>query len=460
MMIREHYSKIPSIDTLLNKLSNNFSKIDQKYIKKCIEYSIKDIKENPKKYKLEQLSRESISTLITKLVLKQIDSLQKPVLKKIVNGTGVILHTGLGRAPLGDKILNSFGDISIYTNLEINIQNGKRGERLDHVKPILQILTGAEDAVVTNNNAAATMLCLNSIANRKEVIISRGELVEIGGSFRMPEVMKSSGAKMIEIGATNKTHLKDYENALNAKTAAIMLVHPSNFEIKGFSQKPEIKDIVQLAKRNNVPVIYDLGSGAIVNMENYGFYHEPIVSEMVDLGIELITFSGDKLLGGPQVGIIVGQSNYIKKLKKNHLLRALRCDKITIHLLIQVLQTFLHEGSLPQNNLTYNFFNRNAEYLRNLGNQIVDRINTSYRRKISLIKSEGKIGSGAYPTFPVESLSLQIDIHGLSAEKISRKFRQNEIPILGYIDSDKYYLNLLSIHENDIEDLAHCINQI
>jgi len=458
--MKEHFTKIPSVDSLLQQLSGFKSKIDQKYIKKCIENCIFEIKKNPKKYKLDKLNKKEANDLIINQSGKQIESLLNPLLKRIINGTGVILHTGLGRAPLGKDLLNSFNDILVYSNLEININSGKRGQRLDHVIPLLQSLTGAEDAVITNNNAAATMLCLNSIANRKEVIISRGELVEIGGSFRMPEVMKSSGAKMIEIGATNKTHLKDYEDAINEKTAAILLVHPSNFEIKGFTKKPEIKEIVQLAKDNDIPVIFDVGSGALVNMENYGFYHEPTISELVKLGIELISFSGDKLLGGPQAGIIVGKTEYIKKLKKNHLLRALRCDKITIHLLTQVLQAFLHEESLPQANLTYSYFNRNIDYLKRLGKLITDRIKNNINVNISIVESEGRIGSGAYPTYPVKTLSLHVEIKNLSAEKIARKFRQNEIPIFGYIESEKFYINLLSIYENDIDIIANTINQI
>ena len=455
-----YLSKIPSVNLLLERLRDYYTRIDHKYLKRIVEKNISIIKSNPEKFKLDSLSRNEITIKLENLVKNDLESLLNPVLKRVINGTGVILHTGLGRAPLGLDLLTSLGNISLFTNLEINLINGKRGQRLDHVIPLLQILTGAEDAVITNNNAAATMLCLNSIANRKEVIISRGELVEIGGSFRMPEVMKSSGAKMVEIGSTNKTHLQDYEEAITEKTAAIMLVHPSNFEIKGFTQKPEMKEIVQLAKNKNIPVIYDLGSGALVNMEKFGFYYEPIVSEMVDLGIDLISFSGDKLLGGPQAGIIVGKHQYISKLKKNHLLRALRCDKITIHFLTQVLKSFLHEESLPENNLTYNYFNRNIDYLKNLGEKVINKINSATKNSISIVESEGRIGSGAYPTFPVKSLSFKLDIPKLSAEKIARRFRQNQTPILGYIDSDNFYLNLLTLHENDIEILASTINQL
>jgi L-seryl-tRNA(Ser) seleniumtransferase len=458
--MNSYLSKIPSVNLLLENLKLYYTKIDHIYLKRVVERNINIIKSNPEKFKLDYVSRKEITFKLEHLIKNELESLLNPGLKRIINGTGVILHTGLGRAPLGSDLLNSIHEISIFTNLEINLISGKRGQRLDHIIPLLQILTGAEDAVITNNNAAATMLCLNSIANRKEVIISRGELVEIGGSFRMPEVMKNSGSKMVEIGATNKTHLKDYEDAISTKTAAIMLVHPSNFEIKGFTKKPEIKEIVQIAKNNSIPVIYDLGSGALVNMEKFGFYYEPIVSEFVDLGIDLISFSGDKLLGGPQAGIIVGAKQYISKLKKNHLLRALRCDKITIHLLTQVLKSFLHKESLPENNLTYSYFNRDIAYLKNLAEKIINKVNSSIKNFISIVESEGRIGSGAYPTLPVKSLSLKINSPKLNAERLARRFRQNQPPILGYIDSNTFCLNLLTLHENDIEIIAHTINQL
>ena len=194
-------------------------------------------------------------------------------------------------------------------------------------------------------------------------------------------------------------------------------------------------------------------------MEHYGFYYEPTVTEMVEMGIDLITFSGDKLLGGPQAGIIVGTKEYVKKLKKNHLLRALRCDKITIHLLTETLKSFLHEKTLPKTNLTYSYFSRKIEYLSELAKQITDSVSKKSKVELSIVESEGRIGSGAYPTYPVQSISLQIDIPDMSAEKISRKFRQQNIPIIGYIESEKYYINLLSIHENDIEVIINCINQ-
>jgi len=454
------YSKIPSVNLVLENLADLLDQIDHSYLKKIIDAIILEFKTNPKKYKLDSIDRNNISANIEKKVRYEVDILLSPFLHRVINGTGIILHTGLGRAPLGKSILQSLEDLSVFSNLEVNLISGKRGQRLDHVIPLLKILTGAEDAVATNNNAAAVLLCLNSIAKRKEVIISRGEQVEIGGSFRMPEVMNSSGAKMVEIGATNKTHLYDYEQAINDKTAAIMLVHPSNYEVKGFTAKPEIKDIVELAKSKNVPVIYDLGSGALVDMRKYGYYYEPTVSDMVELGIDLISFSGDKLLGGPQAGLIVGKTQCIKRLKQNHLLRALRCDKITLHLLTKTLQAFLHEETLMDNNLTYSYFSRNNDNLTEIGNNILEKLNSTVKDQVNLVDSEGRIGSGAYPTFPIKTKSLQINIPHIGADSVARKFRMNEIPIMGYIESDKFHINLLAIHEQDIDPLVKIINSL
>jgi L-seryl-tRNA(Ser) seleniumtransferase len=329
--MNQAFKKIPSMDVLMKSLEQHYDRMDAVYVKYLLEDSVKDVKSRSEHFKLDQMSRNEISTVIIKKVEAKISSLLSPSFKHVINGTGVILHTGLGRAPLDPQLINQLREKSGYTNLEIDLSSGKRGERLEHISPLLQLITGAEDAVVVNNNAAAVFLILNSVTRRKEVIISRGELVEIGGSFRMPEVMKQSGCKMIEVGSTNKTHLSDYTEAINDRTAAIMIVHPSNYKIVGFTQKPDIKDILDMAHKYNIPVIYDLGSGAFVNMQKYGFEYEPVVRDVVTMGFDLICFSGDKLLGGPQAGIIVGKKNLIKKIKKNHLLRILRCDKVILN---------------------------------------------------------------------------------------------------------------------------------
>jgi L-seryl-tRNA(Ser) seleniumtransferase len=323
----------------------------------------------------------------------------------------------------------------------------------------LRILSGAEDAVVVNNNAAAVLLSLSSLANRREVIVSRGELVEIGGSFRMPEVMKSSGAKMVEIGATNKTHIQDYQTAIGDRTAAIMLVHPSNYQIIGFTAKPELKEIIDLAHSHSLPIIFDLGSGAFIDFTRFGFDYEPVVSDVIAAGVDVVTFSGDKLLGGPQAGIIVGKSIFVKKIKRNHLLRALRCDKLILAMLATNLQKYLHPDSLCQANRTLSLFSRSVEEMTITAQEILQRL-THAGNSVKAVAAQGRAGSGAYPVFPIKSIALQLTIPNISAEKLARKLRVNEVPILGYIENDILHLNLLTVLEDDIEIIVKALNQL
>lgn len=453
------FRKIPSVDQLLSSLKQEV-RIAPVFVKKLVEQELQFLRKNPAKYNLDKSERPQLLQQLTNKIQNQIAVLVAPGFRKIVNGTGVILHTGLGRAPLGKELVSQLKTIDSFTNLEIKLSSGKRGERLDHVTDLLKILTSAEDGVVVNNNAAAVLLSLNSLANRKEVIVSRGELVEIGGSFRMPEVMKSSGAKMVEIGATNKTHLSDYQNAITEKTAAILLVHPSNFEIQGFTSKPEIKDIVSLAKENNIPVIFDVGSGALIDMRKFGFDYEPVISELIGMGVNLVTFSGDKLLGGPQSGIIVGELPLVKKIRKNHLMRALRCDKIILSLLRTTLIKFLSPDTIQANNHTYHLFSKNVEIMHIMANKILTELKAELKNHITIIQSSGKIGSGAYPTLPVKTVSLEFDNSVFNAEKIAKILRQAEIPVFGYITDNKYYLNMLALADTDISILAEQLNSL
>ena len=454
------FAKIPSVNELLEKLADQTNHVDVKYLKILVDDIISDIKSNPKKFNLDKKERTQISADIQTIVKKQISQLTSSPLKKVINATGVVLHTGLGRAPIGKHTIESIQSLSAYTNLEIELGSGRRGQRLDHIAPLLRLLTGSEDAVVVNNNAAAVLLMLHTVSRRKEVIVSRGELVEIGGSFRMPEVMKTSGTKMIEVGATNKTHLSDYEDAINDRTAAIVLVHPSNYEILGFTAKPELKDIIELAHKNNIPVLYDVGSGALIDMQKFGFEYEPVIEDMVKIGIDLISFSGDKLLGGPQAGIIVGKNEWIKKIKRNHLLRALRCDKITLGLLAIVLQGYLNTQQTIKNNATLSLFNRD----KNMQSKFIKNLSSSIKRKdhitLKTVSVFGKVGSGAYPLAKIPAMALQITSSKISAEKIARKLRLNETPIFGYIDNDEYFLNMLTVFQDEVSTIAEAVNKL
>ena len=265
-----NFKNIPSVNILLEDLSGRFPDIQSVYLKQIILSHLESIRKNPQKYKLRDADKAKFKELILEQLANEIEIITSGTLQKVINATGVVLHTGLGRAPLSSQVISSLIDVCRYTNLEINMDTGKRGERLDHISSLLKILTGAEDGIACNNNAAAVMLMLNSVAYRKEVILSRGEMVEIGGSFRLPEVMKSSGCRLKEIGTTNRTHLKDYEEAISNKTGAILICHTSNYEIHGFTHSSPIEEIVSLAKKYSLPVLYDLGSGSLIPTEKFG----------------------------------------------------------------------------------------------------------------------------------------------------------------------------------------------
>jgi L-seryl-tRNA(Ser) seleniumtransferase len=458
--MEQDYSKIPSMDSLLQELEDEASRIDPIYIKQLLGNLLRDMKDDPDTYNILKKSRQELSHFIKDEIKATINQLLPPSFKHVINGTGVILHTGLGRAPLNAQIIREAETAAGYTNLEIQLKSGKRGQRLDHIEKILKLLTGAEGAVVVNNNAAAVLLSLNTLTRKKEVIVSRGELVEIGGSFRMPEVMKASGAKMVEVGTTNKTHLSDYELAITDKTAAILLVHPSNYKIVGFTEKPKPKDILNLANNHNIMVIFDLGSGALFDLSHYGFDYEPLVRDVIAMNFDIITFSGDKLLGGPQGGFIIGKKKYIVKIKKNHLLRALRCDKLNLAIISATLRQYLHPASISDNNLTLQLFSRSKSEMKEMSELLISLVNKQHQEKINIIESEGRAGSGAYPVYPIPSVSLQIRSPKYSAEKIARKLRLNDTPIFGYIDDDIFHLNFLAILKEDISIIGSALNDI
>ncbi|MFQ5583053.1 MAG: L-seryl-tRNA(Sec) selenium transferase [Calditrichia bacterium] len=329
--------KIPSVqDQLQNSEFLKFP-VDAAILKQIIQQETQKLRKEITGQKA--LKPAKVQEVLRKNIQVRLLRLTQPSLRRVINATGVILHTNLGRAPLPKNARNTLHRvIENYCNLEYNLDTGAPGDRSSHVEELLCLLTGAEAALVVNNNAAAVLLTLNSLAKRKEVPVSRGELVEIGGSYRMPDVMKSSGVKMVEVGTTNKTHMKDYQNAINQKTAALLKVHTSNYRVMGFSSEVSLPDLAELAHQHNLPVIYDMGSGALVGLSRWGLPDEPLAGTMVDMGVDVITFSGDKVLGGPQSGIIIGKRALITKIKKNNLTSALRCDKMTYAVLNETLR--------------------------------------------------------------------------------------------------------------------------
>jgi len=372
------------------------------------------------------------------LILAQAESLLSvwttPTLRSVINATGVILHTNLGRAPLSDATIRAMDAVSRgYSNLEYDLEKGQRGSRLVHAESILQKLTGAESAIIVNNNASAVLLVLSALGNKKRVIISRSQLVEIGGGFRIPDVMKQSGAKLVEVGTTNKIRLQDYETALLEKSVVIMHVHPSNFKIIGFTEEPQLKEVVDLAHKASVFVVDDLGSGALIDTAKYGLMHEPTIQESIAAGVDVVCFSGDKLLGGPQAGLIVGKKELIDKIKKHPLARAVRADKVC---LAGVTATLLHylkdqaEREIPV-----------LKMMSITPKQIKGRVEAWINElgRGTVVEGESTVGGGSLPgeSFPTFLLSLSVK----SPDRFMKKLREQNPPIIARTMNDKVLLD-------------------
>jgi len=375
-----------------------------------------------------------------------------PSLKKAINATGVILHTGLGRAVLPLSAQNAISDVAEgYSTLATDVETGKRSHRDVHLERLLKELTGAEDATVVNNNAAATMLVLNTLANGREVIVSRGQLVEIGGSFRMPDVMATSGAIMKEVGTTNKTHLRDYLAAVGDNSGAIMRVHHSNYRIVGFTSEPSIEELVGLAKKLNLYVFDDLGSGALVDLKVFGIEHEPLVQDSIKAGVDVACFSGDKLIGGPQAGVIVGKASIIEKIRKNPLTRAFRVGKLTIAAMEATLRLFLRPETLTGEHPIYRMLAMEMKEIEKRAKAMIKKLGAGIaeRGDISIIDGGSQVGSGAVPVETIPTRLLQIIPKQISAEALGLELRHNTPPIFTRVQKGAVWIDLRTVSEDD-----------
>jgi L-seryl-tRNA(Ser) seleniumtransferase len=369
---------------------------------------------------------------------------------RVVNATGTILHTNLGRALLAPEAIEAMAAVGSYTvNLEYDLAAGKRGRREETIQNLLVELTGAEAATVVNNNAAAVLLALNTLAQGKEVIVSRGELIEIGGAFRIPEIMAKSGATLKEVGSTNRTHPADYENSISEKTALLLKVHTSNYKVVGFTSEVSLEELVAIGKAHQIPVMEDLGSGALIDLSRYGLPREPIVGERVEAGADLVTFSGDKILGGPQAGLLVGSKDLIGRINKNHLQRALRCGKLTLAALEATLRLYRQSPDITQAIPTLRAFTRSLDGIRVTGEKAAAELRTVLGRefRVYLEESTSQIGSGAMPTEELPTLVIAIEHDKLSANAMAARFRGANPPIIGRIKDDRFLLDLRTIFD-------------
>lgn len=395
----------------------------------------------------------------------------KPGMTRVMNGTGVVLHTGLGRAPLPTEAVKKAAQISAgYSNLEYQPQTGKRGDRNSHFEKLLCRITGAEAAVAVNNNAAAVLLVLGALAAGGEVIVSRGELVEIGGGFRIPEVMEQSGARLREVGTTNRTRVSDYEHALGPETRAIMKVHTSNYRITGFTESADIGELASIKERD-VPLIQDLGSGILIDLEGYGMEHEPTVQESLKKGADIVCFSGDKLLGGPQAGIIAGKKKYIEMIRKHPLYRAVRIDKFTASVLENVLREYLDPAKAVRRIPVLKMLTQTEEELRDTAKYLAERLKEMdarakegrpYSLEITAEACLSRAGGGSLPETQMKSWAVVLKPSGITAPAFARMLNNLPVPVIGRVSGDKVYLDVRTLCAGQMsrEEAADCLEEV
>jgi L-seryl-tRNA(Ser) seleniumtransferase len=452
-------SRLPKVDQLLEEpaLHSLLSHVPRRVLLRAIRETLdglrRDILSQGESFPMEGLDPPSIVARIA----GKAEQLNRPNFRRVVNGTGVIIHTNLGRSLMAEAAVAALVKAAgHYSNLEYNLEGGQRGTRYSHVEDLLCELTGAEAGLVVNNNAAAVLISLDTLARGRQVIVSRGELVEIGGAFRIPEVMARSGAILVEVGTTNKTHLRDYEGAINEETALVMKVHQSNFRIIGFTEQVEVKEVTALAHGRGLPVLEDLGSGSLVDLSVFGLRKEPTVGEAVASGVDVTTFSGDKLLGGPQAGIIVGRREMIDRIKKNPLNRALRIDKFTLASLEATLRLYLDdrqalEGipTLRMIAASYPVLRRRAAGLKRL---LLRRVGLGL--EIGLADGYSTIGGGALPEQGLRTRLVTVRPLTMSVNRLEERLRSQSIPVIGRIENDLFVLDVRTLVDDDFAVVA------
>ena len=458
-MSKHLLSQIPAINKIL--LLDEIKKLMNTYTEVAIKSAIKQYIEEVKQAILnEELSEVPSLTKIVGEVARIVEKEDKNSLRRVINATGTILHTNLGRSLLSEKIKENIESVAFnYSNLEFDIDNKKRGSRYVHLIDIIKKLTGAEDVLVVNNNAAAVLLTLNTLVKDQEIIVSRGELVEIGGAFRIPEIIKLSGGVPVEVGTTNKTHLKDYENAITEETGALLKVHTSNYKILGFTESVSNEEISYLARENELVSINDLGSGQFVDFSKFGLPYEPTVKEILDSGIDIVTFSGDKLLGGPQAGIIVGKKKYIEKMKKNQLTRALRVDKMTLASLEATLKLYLDEKDALEHIPTLHMISLSKERLFGKADVLKTKL-SSLDFDIRIEEDKAEVGGGSYPASYLESVAVKLTHRKLHATEIERRLLEVEIPIITRIKDNSIILDMRTLRTREFDIVKAALEEV
>ena len=456
-MSEKQLQQLPSVSKVLLEIRESIALHDN-YIKEVIKSELRGYRRKAKAGKLD-INRSEI----TSAILDKLNSLDQSSITNIINGTGVVLHTGFGRAPISKKVISTVAKkLEGYINLEFDLSAGKRGDRQNHITEMLNGICGSESSLIVNNNAAAVLLVLNSLAEGRDVIVSRGQEVEIGGSFRIPDIISKSHCHLVEVGTTNRTHLKDYEQAVTKNTGVILWAHTSNYVVQGFTKEVPLSDLALLAKKKHIPLVVDLGSGALLNMNKQNLPAEKQVSDVVKTGADVITFSGDKLLGGPQSGFIIGSKRYLKIIQKNPLYRTYRCGKWTIALMEETMRTYRSDESFSADNLTLKLLTTSQKTLLNRGAKILKDLPQVKADKlgITLVESLVEAGSGSLPVKSIPSAALRFTPQQMTVSTLAKSFREGAIPVVGYTKGNAFYIDLKAVLPNQSLQLIEAIIEV
>jgi L-seryl-tRNA(Ser) seleniumtransferase len=456
--------KLPAVDTILNEpdLENSVAELGRTVVVNSIRRAIEEVRELLMNQSLAETDEDAIRQKIIADVKKSLKTISRPHYRKVVNATGIILHTALGRAVLSAQALRQIQDeLSGYSLLQIDIETGKRSQRDGRIEQLLRQLTGAEAATVVNNNAAATSIVLNTVGDGKEVIVSRGQLVEIGGAFRLPDVMAFSGAKLVEVGTTNKTHPRDYVNAVTENTAAILRVHPSNYKIQGFSSEVSLDELVEIAHAHGLVMVDDVGAGALIDFSKFGFEPEPTLSESIAKGADIVTSSADKLIGASQGGIILGRTKLIDAVRKNQFARIVRVGKLTLAALEATLKLFLDESLALREVPTLKMLRRDAsEISEHAERMALDLKNSISDVVVTTVCGFSQMGSGSLPTQNLATTLVALLPEKISAESLAQSLRQYSTPIFTRIQNDQVLIDPRTLLAGDDKIVTEALIEV
>ncbi len=456
--------KLPSVDALLKEpeFDNLISQSGREVVVESIRGAIDQVRQGFLSGSNTQIDEDEIHKNIVVTAIINIKMKMVPYFHKVVNATGIILHTGLGRAVLPARAIKQIQEeLASYSLLQLSTETGKRSRRDECIEKLFRQLTGAEAATVVNNNAAATSIVLNTVAKDKEVIVSRGQLVEIGGSFRLPDVMAFSGAKLVEVGTTNKTHAKDYVNAITENTAAILRVHPSNYKIHGFSSEVPLEELVEIAHSNNLVMIDDVGAGALIDFSQFGFESEPTLAESISMGADIVTSSADKLIGASQGGIILGKAKLIEAIRKNQFARIVRVGKLTLAALEATLKLFLDEKVALREVPTLQMLMRYSSEINKEADDLAAKLKTiNSDLQVTTASGFSQMGSGSLPTQNLATTLVTIKSAKISSDTLAKQLRKYSTPVFARIQNDEVLFDPRTLLDGDKEIIIQAITEI